>query len=75
MSSSQIRLIDSTTGDFFAAAPEGTVLYSSANAGWQGIMVEFHYIPSLELPEHYIDGHRLMVHVGKPTAFEWKEGD
>ncbi|MBD2033935.1 hypothetical protein H6F76_02565 [Leptolyngbya sp. FACHB-321] len=27
------------------------------------------------MPEHYIEGHRLMVQVGEPTAFEWKEDD
>lgn len=74
MLSSQIHLINYKTGEFFSAAPEGAVLYSSANVGWRGITVELHCIPSLELPEHYIDGHRLMVHVGEPTTFEWKEG-
>jgi AraC family transcriptional regulator len=75
MPSSQIHLINYTTGEVFSAAPEGTVLHSSANLGWRGITVESHCIPSLEQPEHYIEGHRLMVHVGKPTLFEWKEGD
>jgi AraC family transcriptional regulator len=75
MSSSQIHLIDYKTGELFSAAPEGTVSHSSANVGWRGITVESHCIPSLEMPEHYIEGHRLMVHVGAPTVFEWKEGD
>ena len=75
MSSSQICLIDYCTGRLFPSAPEGTVLYSSASAGWRSIMVESHRIPSTEFPEHYIKGHRLMVHIGAPTTFEWKEGN
>jgi hypothetical protein len=42
------------------------------SAGWRGITVELHRIPSTEFPEHYIEGHRLMVQVGAPTTFEWK---
>jgi AraC family transcriptional regulator len=75
MSNSQIQLINSQTGDIFPAAPDGSVLFSSVNTGWQGIKVEFHRISSLELPEHYIDGHRLAVNIGKPIHYEWKEGN
>ncbi|MBD2773967.1 helix-turn-helix domain-containing protein [Iningainema tapete] len=74
MTTSHIRLIDTTTGDILPAAPDGTVLHSSTNIGWKGITVELHQIPPLELPEHYIEGHRLLVHVGKPLNFEWKDG-
>ena len=74
MSDSQIQLINSQTGNIFPSAPDGSVLFSSVNAGWQGITVEFHRIPSLELPEHYIDGHRLAVNMGRPVHYEWKEG-
>lgn len=75
MSDSQIQLINSQTGDIFPAAPDGSVLFSSVNAGWQGITVEFHRISSLELSEHYIDGHRLAVNIGQPIHYEWKEGN
>lgn len=75
MSDSQIQLVNSQTGDIFPAAPDGSVLFSSVNAGWQGITVEFHRISSLELPEHYIDGHRLAVNIGQPVHYEWKEGN
>jgi len=74
MSSSQICLIDYRTGRRFPSAPEGTVLKANS-AGWRGITVELHRIPSTEFPEHYIEGHRLMVQVGAPTTFEWKEGN
>lgn len=75
MSDSQIQLVNSQTGDIFPAAPDGSVLFSSVNAGWQGITVEFHRISSLELPENYIDGHRLAVNIGQPVHYEWKEGN
>lgn len=75
MLSSKIQLIERNTGKRFAAAPDGTVLLSSEDVGWRGICVELHSLPPLEMPEHYLEGHRLMVHVGKPTTFEWKNGD
>lgn len=74
MLNSQIQLIDSTTKEIFPAAPDGTVLLSSTNAGWRGITVELHQIAPLELPEHYIKEHRLIVHTGKPIHYEWKDG-
>ena len=73
MSDSQIQLVNSQTGNIFPAAPDGSVLFLSRNAGWQGITVEFHQISALELPEHYIDGHRLAVNIGQPVHYEWKE--
>ncbi len=75
MLSSQIELIDSTTGERFSAASGGTVLLSSQDLNWRGISVELHHISPQELPEHYVDGHRLLVQVGNPTAFEWKVGE
>ncbi|MBD0269338.1 MAG: helix-turn-helix transcriptional regulator [Cyanobacteria bacterium Co-bin8] len=74
MPGSQIQLINSLTGDVFPAAPDGGVVHSSASAGWRGITVELHRISPLELPEHYIDGHRLAINVGQPVHYEWKEG-
>lgn len=73
MLSSHIQLIERTTGNRFAAAPDGTVLRSSHQLGWRGITVEWHSIPPMEMPEHCLEGHRLMVHIGKPALFEWKE--
>ncbi|MDF5731441.1 MAG: AraC family transcriptional regulator [Rhizonema sp. PD38] len=75
MLSSQIELIHSTTGKRFSAASGGTVLLSSQELNWRGISVELHQISPQELPEHYVDGHRLLVQVGNPIAFEWKVGD
>lgn len=74
MSKSKIQLIDCATGDHFAAAPDRSVLCSSADLGWRGMTIELHRIPSLEMPEHYIEGHRLAINVCQPVQFEWKEG-
>lgn len=45
MPGSQIHLIDTATEQSFPAAPEGTVLSSSADLGWRGITVELHHLP------------------------------
>lgn len=74
MSRSKIQLIDRQTGEKFAAAPDSGVLCSSADLGWRGITIELHRIASLEMPEHYIEGHRLAINVGQPVQFDWKEG-
>lgn len=75
MPESQIHLINTATEESFPAAPQGTVLSSSADLGWQGITVEIHSLPPVEYPEHYVQGHRLaVVHRGKPITYEWKDG-
>ncbi|YAF97960.1 MAG: helix-turn-helix domain-containing protein [Nodularia sp. CChRGM 3473] len=47
---------------------------SSAANDWRGILVEHHCIPSMEMSEHYVQGHRLLVHLGKSIEYEWKDG-
>jgi AraC family transcriptional regulator len=74
MSKSKIQLVNRKTGNHFAAAPDSGVLFSSTDIGWRGITVELHRILPLEMPEHYIEGHRLLVNVSQPVHFEWKEG-
>ena len=74
MSGSHIQLVNSHSGDIFPAAPDESVLLSSKQAGWRGIIVECHQISPLELPEHYVEGHRLAVNIGQPIHYEWKEG-
>lgn len=71
MPESQIELIDSRTGEVFPAAPEENVLVSSDSLGWQSIIVEYHYLPPLTIPQHQIVGHRLAVNIGAPVRYEW----
>lgn len=75
MPKSRIKLIDSASRRFVPAAPEKAVLQSSAGLGWRGLTVELHDLAPTELPEHFVDGHRLMIAVqtGKPISFEWWE--
>jgi AraC family transcriptional regulator len=70
---SQIKLIEVASGSEFPAALNKAVLLSSAQLGWRGIKVESHNLAPMQMPEHYVEGHRLMVAVGKPILFEWKE--
>ena len=74
MSNSGIDLIDTKNNCSFPAAPTGTVLSSSIDLGWQGIIVELHSLPESEYPEHYVQGHRLAImRRGKPITYEWKQ--
>jgi AraC family transcriptional regulator len=75
MPESQIHLIDTVTAKQFLAAPQGCVQLSSTEAGWRSIVVEMHSIPAMELPEHYVQGHRLIVHTGQPINYEWKDNN
>lgn len=77
MPHSQIKLLEVETKREIPAAPESAVLLSSADLGWNGITVELHELAPSELPEHFVEGHRLMVAVqaGAPIPFEWKDGN
>jgi AraC family transcriptional regulator len=73
--SSEICLVDATTGTSFPAAPSGSVLASSVPLGWRGIIVEWHRLEPQELPEHYVVGHGLSVGTGdRPIRFGWRDG-
>ena len=71
----EIALIDARKGKPFPAALHGSVLLSSAGAGWRGIVVEWHRLEPQELPEHYVAGHGLAVCTGeRPISFGWRDG-
>lgn len=76
MSKSRIKLLEIKTRREIPAAPESSVLQTSGNLGWRGIVVELHKLAPMEMPEHFVEGHRLMVAVqtGKAIPFEWKDG-
>lgn len=74
MSKSKIRLVNSKTTNIFPAAPDEGVIFSSADAGWRGITIELHRIPSQEMPEHYVEGHRLAINLRQSVQYEWKDG-
>ena len=73
--SSCILLVDPATGQSYPSAPDGTVLLASARHGWRGILAELHRIPPMEMDDHRLIGHRLVVATGRhATPFGWKEG-
>lgn len=74
MTRSQIKLIEVDSGNEIPAAPDNLVLLTSAKLGWSGITVELHDLAPIELPEHFVEGHRLMVamQAGQSIPFEWK---
>jgi len=72
---SEIKLIDATNGNPFPSAPPGSVLLSSVQFGWRGIVVEWHRLEPQELPEHFVVGHGITVSTGsQPISFGWREG-
>ncbi len=74
MSKSKIQLVNSKTKNIFAAAPDEGVIFSSADVGWRGITIELHRISPQEMPEHYIEGHRLAINLRQSVRYEWKDG-
>ena len=66
--------IERRTGQVIAAAPDRGVLLTSGLLGWHGITAELHRVLPEHQPEHFVETHRLMVHVGLPTRFEVRDG-
>ena len=70
---SRIALIDARTAKPYPSAPDGSVRLSSAEFGWRGVEIELHRIGPMEMQDHYLVGHRLVVSTGAPVPFGWKE--
>ncbi|NJM71618.1 MAG: helix-turn-helix transcriptional regulator [Scytonema sp. RU_4_4] len=72
---SSINLINPQTGQRFPSAPDSSVVLSSSQAGWrQNLTLEVHRLQPMELPEHYIEGHRLIINLGEAVRFGWRMG-
>ncbi len=70
---SRINLINPLTGQRFPSAPDQAVVLSSARCGWhQDVTLEVHRLVPMELPEHYIEGHRLINNLGDSVRFGWR---
>jgi len=70
---SRINLINPLTGQRFPSAPDQAVVLSSARSGWhQDVTLEVHRLIPMELPEHYIEGHRLIINLGDSVRFGWR---
>ncbi|MDX2234431.1 MAG: AraC family transcriptional regulator [Hyphomonadaceae bacterium] len=72
---SAISLKHAHSGAEFPSAPTGSVVLSTAASGWRtGLVLEVQRIAPLELPEHGLMDHRLMVNLGGPTRFGVRRG-
>ena len=71
MAQSGIHLVDATTNHDIPAAPEGAVL-SGSGGDWRGIVAEHQQLKPMEMPPHLVVGHRLIIQLGSPLRFEWK---
>ncbi|MBE9104210.1 hypothetical protein IQ229_04420 [Nostoc cf. edaphicum LEGE 07299] len=70
---SSIKLIDRQTGEHFASAPDSSVVLSSSQVGWrQNLTLEVQRLQPMDLPEHYIEGHRLIINLGGAVRFGWR---
>lgn len=70
---SRINLVDPLTGQRFPSAPSGAVVLSSDRSGWRlDVTLEVHRLMPMELPEHYIEGHRLITNLGGSLRFGWR---
>jgi len=70
---SRINLINPLTGQRFPSAPDQAVVLSSVRSGWhQDVTLEVHRLLPMELPEHYIEGHRLIINLGDSVRFGWR---
>ncbi len=74
MPQSLLSNVECRTGRPIVAAPDGSVLLSSGELGWRGMTAELHRIAPAHQPEHVVQTHRLMIHVGASTRFEFHEG-
>lgn len=67
---SLITNLDRTAGRVLEAAPEAGVLLAGGPLGWREMTADLYCIG----PDHLVFTHRLMVHIGQATRFEWRQG-
>src|ERR1700755_3087851 len=73
---SAIRLVDVRTGRAYATADGPSVVLASTARVWSSPLVfEVHRMRAHEYEEHVVIGHQLMLNLGGPVRFSWREGD
>jgi AraC family transcriptional regulator len=65
-----LRYRDGRSGPVFPAGPAA----ASVSAAWNGVVLEYHRAPAMELEEHDIPEHHLVVRLGSTLKLTWKEG-
>ncbi|BDI33716.1 AraC family transcriptional regulator [Capsulimonas corticalis] len=71
---SLIHYADSESGERLSVVPESSLLLSSADAGWKGIIVEQFRLPPMEPRENLLPDHLLTLHLSPSNTLEWKSG-
>ncbi|MDF2692195.1 MAG: Transcriptional regulator, AraC family, partial [Labilithrix sp.] len=71
---SRIRLVDEKTGRDFGTAAGSAIVRSSSRIAWRSpVVFEIHHMPAHEYEEHVTVGHQLLVNLGAPVGFGWRE--
>jgi len=65
-----LRYTDGRSEPVFAAAP----VRADMSARWNGVVLEYHRVPAMELEEHDIAEDHLVVRLGSTLKLTWKEG-
>jgi AraC family transcriptional regulator len=72
MPQSRISLVNTRSGQLMPAAPQPSVILSSIQSGWEGLIVEHHrYLPKGEIAESYAEQHLLGLQLS-PMTLEWR---
>jgi hypothetical protein len=65
-----LRYRDGRSEPVFPAGP----VAANVPVAWNGIVLEYHRAPAMELEEHDIPEHHLVVRLGSTLKLTWKEG-
>ncbi|MBV9266328.1 MAG: helix-turn-helix transcriptional regulator [Acidobacteriaceae bacterium] len=63
-----LRYVDGRSGPVFPTIP------AAASVTWNGVVLEHHRAPAMELEQHDIPEHHLIVRLGSTLKLTWKEG-
>jgi hypothetical protein len=74
MPRSEILLHELASDDPVRLADEGSVVVSSAGAGWSGVGAELQHLPAADPPEGYMPWHLLSVQLSPPPLYEQRRG-
>lgn len=72
---SSINVIDPKSEEGFSAAPDGFVVPFSTQTKWRSeFVLEIQQLPPMELAEHDIEGHHLLINLGQAVRCGWRTG-
>ncbi len=71
MPSSQIHYADAENGERLQVVTPPSLVLSSAQSHWKGIIVEQLRLPPMDLPENFVPQHLLTLKLSPPSPLEW----